>query len=198
LVFVVSLLRSHLRKPWAWAAGLLAAGWLFGLVSFVAADGHFASSMPRRRPDPDGLHNLVLWELGPTVRASSFFGDWLNHHHPFFLVDGRMHPDVVEKWASAERDPRPWLEILWREERTLERVVIRHAGSVESEAFTARRYRVTCLKAAGHGPALDIEDNEAPVATHDLACPQARGVRIDFHRNGGDIVRVFEVEAWGR
>jgi len=187
-----------MRRPWVWAAGLLGAGWLFGLVSFVAADGHFEGTLPRRRADPPESHNLALWDLGPTVRASSYFGDWLNHHHPFFMVDGREHPDLVEKWASGERDPRPWAEILWRDEHTLERVVIHHAGSVENQGLTVREYRVTCLTATGRGPAVDVDANAAPVATHDLSCQAARGIRIDLRRNGNDIVRLFEVEAWGR
>jgi hypothetical protein len=194
----VSSFRSHLRKPWAWAAGLLAAGWLFGLSSFVAADGHFEGTLPRQRAEPEGLHNLALWDLGPTVRASSYFADWLNHHHPFFMVDGREHPDMVEKWASGERDKHPWVEILWREEHALARVVIHHAGSIEDAALTLRRYSVTCLTAAGRGPRVDIDANQEPVATHELVCPRARGIRIDCTRNGDDIVRFYEVEAWGR
>ena len=172
--------------------------WLFGLVSFVAADGHFEATLPRQRTEPADIHNLALWDLGPTVRASSYFGDWLSHHHPLFLVDGRMRPDLVEKWASAERDHHPWVEILWREEHDLERVVIRHAGWLETPVFTIRRYSIRCLTASGQGGRLDVESNEAAVATHALGCPRARGVRIDFERNGDDIVRIFEVETWGQ
>jgi len=190
--------RLHLRDPKVWACCLLVAAWLFGLVSFVAADGHFEATLPRQRKEPRGLHNLALWHLGPTVRASSYFADWTSHHHPLFLVDGREHPDLVEKWASAETDRRPWLEIRWREEHDLERVVIQHAGMLENSGFTVRRYGVRCLLASGPGPRLDVEANEAPIATHELVCPRARGIRIDFVRNGNDLVRIYEVEAWGR
>ncbi len=190
--------KTHLRKLGAFALGLLAAAWLFGLVSFVAADGHFEATLPRLRPPPPGRQNLALWEWGPTVRASSYFGDWLGHHHPLFLVDGRAHPDLVEKWASAQSDRHPWIEILWREPHDLERVVLQHAGSRESPSLTARRYTVACLTASGKGPRVDVDDNQAEVATHELVCRQARGVRITFERNGGDIVRLYEVETWGQ
>lgn len=191
-------LRSYLHKPRTWALALLAGAWLFGLWSFVAADGHFEASLPRQRAEPTDEHNLALWALGPTVRASSYFADWLSQHHPLFLVDGLASPDLVEKWASGERDAKPWVEILWRKPHDLERVVIRHAGWLEPPAFTARRYTIRCLDAFGHGPSLDIDGNEEAVATHALRCAEARGIRIDFQRDGRNLVRVFEVEAWGR
>ena len=111
--------------------------WLCGLVSFVAADGHIEIVLPRRRTPPAGLHNLALWDLGPTIRASSYYGDWQSQHHPAFLVDGQWPSDNVQKWASADRDRHPWVEILWRENHNLERVVIRHAGVVEAAGLTA-------------------------------------------------------------
>jgi hypothetical protein len=191
-------LRAYLRKPKTWAFGLLAGAWLLGLGAFVAADGHFEATLPRQRAEPTHEHNLARWDLGPTVRASSYFADWSAHHHPLFLVDGFASPDLVEKWASGERDARPWVEILWREPHDLERVVIRHAGWLEDPASTARRYTLRCLGAFGRGPSLDIDGNQEAVATHVLRCAEARGIRIDFQRNGDDIVRVFEVEAWGR
>jgi len=189
---------SHRRRPWAWAIALLAAAWCFGLVAFVLADGHFEATLPRQRTPPSGTHNLSRWDMGPTVRASSYFGDFLSHHHPLYLVDDREQPDLVEKWASAQRDRHPWIELLWREPHDLERVVLRHAGALESSSFTARRYSIQCLTATGRGPRVDIESNTEPVATHALVCRQARGIRIELERNGDDIVRLYEVETWGR
>jgi len=178
--------------------GLVAAGWLLGLLAFVRADGHFQASLPRRRGPLPGTHNLALWDQGPTVRASSYFADWQSPHHPLFLVDGREHPDLVEKWASAEQDRHPWVEILWREPHDLERVVLRHAGSFEAAGMTARTYHLQCLPDTGSGPKVDVYSNDAAVAEHPLACARARGVRIRFDRDGGDIVRLFEVETWGQ
>jgi hypothetical protein len=192
------LLRPYLRKPKTWALGLLAGAWLIGLWSFIAADGHCEATLPQRRADPPYQHNLALWDLGPTVRASSYFADWSSQHHPLFLVDGRTSPGLAEKWASGERDAKPWVEILWRKPHALERVVIRHAGWLEQAALTARRYTIRCLGAFGRGPSLDIEGNQEAVATHALRCAEALGIRIEFQRNGIDLVRVFEVEAWGR
>jgi hypothetical protein len=196
--------QPHERRPRRfkiWMLGLVLLGglWLRGLVSFVAADGHFELTLPRLRNPPAGLHNLSLWDLGPTIRASSFYGDWGSHHHPAFLVDGRVHPDQVEKWASAEHDRHPWVEISWREKHDLERVVIRHAGSVEATDLTAHRYTLHCLDDGGQAPSLEVTSNEDSVATHQLVCTQVRGIRIDFvPKDSKDIIRIYEVETWGR
>jgi F5/8 type C domain. len=190
--------RPRRIKLWMLGVALFGGLWLWGLVSFVAADGHIEVVLPRQRTPPAERHNFSLWDLGPTIRASSYYGDWLGHHHPAFLVDGRASPDLVEKWASAERDRQPWVEITWRESHNLERVVVRHAGSLEASGLTIHRYTIHCLTVGGRGPSLDVKSNEAAVASHDLACTQARGIRIDFEPNDGkDIVRVFEVETWG-
>jgi hypothetical protein len=189
------------RRIKVWMLGLAALGglWLFGLVSFVAADGHFEVVLPRTRTPPAEFHNLSLWDLGPTIRASSFYGEFSALHHPAFLVDGRATPDRLEKWASAERDRHPWVEITWRETHDLERVVIRHGGSVESEAMTAHHYTLRCLTSSGQGPSLEVSSNLDAIASHNLVCPQARGIRIEFVPNDSkDIIRVYEVETWGR
>ena len=189
------------RRIKLWMLGLAAACglWLCGLVSFVAADGHIEIVLPRRRTPPAGLHNLALWDLGPTIRASSYYGDWQSQHHPAFLVDGQWPSDNVQKWASADRDRHPWVEILWREHHDLERVVIRHAGVVEAAGLTANHYTLRCLSANGQGPSLEVASNQDAVATHDLACAQARGVRIEFvPKDSKDIIRIYEVETWGR
>jgi hypothetical protein len=191
--------RPRRIKPWMLVLAVVCGLWLFGLGSFVAADGHIEVVLPRRRNPPADLHNLSLWDLGPTVRASSYFGDWQSQHHPAFLVDGQWPSDVVQKWASAERDRHPWIELLWREPHDLERVVIRHAGVVESEGLTANHYTLRCLTARGQGPVLEVLSNKDAVATHVLACAQARGVRIEFEpKDAKDIIRIFEVETWGR
>lgn len=180
------------------AAGLVAGGWLIGLVLLVRADGHFEATLPRRQAPLAATHNLSLWDQGPTLRASSYFGDWMSHHHPFFLVDGRPHPELGEKWASAERDRAPWIEILWREPHDLERVVLRHAGTVEAAELTAQTYHITCLLDGADGPKVHVYSNDAAVAEHPLACNGARGVRVRFDRGGGHIIRLFELETWGR
>lgn len=142
--------------------------------------------------------NLAAWDLGPTVRASSYFRDWAAQHHPAFLVDGRARPEPIEKWASGPRDRHPWVEIEWREPHDLARVVLTHAGRFEPAAYTVRRYGVTCLRPGG-GPSIAVRDNVQPVATHELDCPGARGVRLDFQPNDErDVVRLYEIEAWGR
>jgi len=191
--------RPRRVKPAVFGLAVVGALWLWGLGSFVTASGNFEVTLPRRRPSPDRLHNFSLWDLGPTVRASSFYGDYGSLHHPAFMVDGLATPDKVQKWASAERDRHPWVELLWREKHDLERVVIHHAGAVEDKGLTANRYTLWCLTDQGHGPSLEVVSNQEPVASHDLACAQARGLRIEFvPKDSHDIIRVFEVETWGR
>jgi hypothetical protein len=176
----------------------LAGVWLCGLVLFLASPGNFEMTLPRQRQLTPELQNLSRWDLGPTVRASSYYADWINHHHPAFLVDDKGAPDLVEKWASAQRDEHPWIELLWRETHSLDRVEIRHAGVAEGADLNARRYRIVCLRSSGLGPALEVDANSESIARHELHCDDARGVRIEFERHGTEIVRVYEVETWGR
>jgi hypothetical protein len=172
--------------------------WLFGAVLFLRADGTVDYTLPRRELPPVGQQNLASYRYGPRLRASSYFRDAQSHHHPMFLVDERGTPSLIEKWASAQRDRKPWLSISWREARTLERVRIQHAGLFESADLSARRYRLRCLSKEGVSGELLVEHNRANVAEHRLACSQVFGLRIDFlQKRAEEIVRVFEVEAWG-
>jgi hypothetical protein len=181
---------------------LLALGvfWLFGAVLFLRADGSVDYTLPRREAPPEGAHNLASYRYGPRIRASSYFRDAEAHHHPMFLVDGRSAPSLVEKWASSERDQRPWFSISWREPHTLTRVRIEHAGLHEAELLSARKYRLRCLTKDGIGGELVVQGNQATISEHPLICAGALALRIDFPRRrpGSQIVRVFEVEAWGR
>jgi hypothetical protein len=174
--------------------------WLFGAVLFLRADGSIDYTLPRREASPRGEHNLASYRYGPRLRASSYFrDDGPAHHHPMFLVDERREPSLFEKWASAWRDRRPWLSISWREPHDLTRVRIQHAGSREAASDTTPNYRLRCLTQDGTSGELLVEGNRAPVAEHPLVCTGALGLRIDFPRpRRGQIVRLFEVEAWGR
>ena len=191
--------RPRRIKPWVLGLAVVCGLWLWGLLSFVSASGAFEVTLPRRRAPPKQRHDVSLWEFGPTLRASSYYGDYGSLHHPAFLVDGRVKPDRVEKWASAERDRHPWVELLWREKHHLEQVVIHHAGSVEDRGMTADHYILRCLTDDGQGPSLEVRSNEQAVASHNLDCKRARGLHIDFvPKNSHDIIRIFEVETWGR
>ena len=181
------------------ASGVGLALWLAGLVLFVGRDGSIEVVLPRTRVPPTAEHNVAAWELGPTIRASSYFNEAYTQHHPLFLVDGRVSPSRHEKWASRQEDRHPWAEIRWREPRVLSKVVIEHAGGVEDASDTVRRYRIVCLQESGKGPSVVEEGNRASRAVHALACQQSRGIRIELEPNSADaIVRIYEVEAWGR
>lgn len=178
--------------------GSLLLAWLVGASLFLQADGSLTWTMPRTREPPLGEHNLAHYAFGPTLRASSFVRDAMRHYHPAFLVDGRRGPSVVEKWASLPSDLSPWLELRWREPRSLARVVITHGAS--HGGARKKRYRLRCLRDEQPAPSLEAREFPSQVASHTLSCERARGLRIDWLRepDDDDLVRVYEVEAWGR
>jgi hypothetical protein len=180
-------------------AGVVAALWSLGFVLFLSATSVVTIELPVLAPHPAEEHDVAAARFGPTVRVSSYLADVYNQHHPAFLVDERASPTRVEKWASDENDPHPWVEIRWRGLHDITRVVIEHAGSVEDPGLTNHTYSLTCLEAGGRGRTLAVTGNTDPVTTHALACPSAIGLRADFTPDGPDgIVRVFEIAAWGR
>ena len=180
-------------------AGVLGLAWGTGFVLFLCSKAVAVAAFPALEAHRTGEHNLVAYRLGSTVRASSYHRDPYSTHHPGYLVDGRADPTLVEKWASENDDTHPWVELLWSGERQVRRVVIRHAGSVEASDLTVHEYSLTCLQAEGAPPPLAVTDNQAPLATHMLACSGARGVRVSFVPNRPrDMVRIFEIEVWGQ
>jgi hypothetical protein len=193
------------RKAVAALFVMVAGGWLFGLVRYLRADGSVSVTLPRQAPPPADEHNVASWRWGPTVRVSSYHHDPFAQHHPAFLVDERVGPSTLEKWASLPEDAHPFVEIVWREPRTISRVVLRHAGEYESDAETLAAYRLTCLHDGGggrdllRGTTLSVVGNRARVAIHPLACANARGLRLDATPGRpGTMVRLYEIEAWGR
>ncbi len=202
--------RPPLRDLRQFALAVPAACWLLGAILFLRADGSMTWRLPRlveargsaREQNSDGPtseRNLASFRFGPTVRASSYYRDVYAQHHPAFALDERAFPSLLEKWSSGLRDERPWLEVLWHQPHALRRVVIRHAGSVEANELTIRRYRLRCISQGSERIELEVRDNRAVVAEHALPCAQATGVRIDWQPNRRDgLVRVYELEAWGR
>jgi hypothetical protein len=201
-----------ISRPWSpttkiifTLVALFAAAWLFGLVHFLRAPGVVAVTLPVQAEEPAEEHNLASWRWGPTVRVSSYHQDPFAQHHPAFLVDERVGPSLLEKWATTPEDAHPWAEILWRAPHAVTRVVLRHAGEYESDGFTMQKYTVTCLLDAGpgrdlaRGPQFVVNDNEAKIAVHPLACAGARGLRLDTQpRAPNTPVRLYEIEVWGQ
>jgi len=173
--------------------------WGTGLVLFLRSSRIASVTLPSFAPHPTDEHNLAAAIYGPTIRVSSYYRDFPSQHHPAFLVDGRDRPTTVEKWASDNGDAAPWVEIKWRGSHNVSRVVIRHGGSVESDDMTSRSYRITCMQTSGQSSTLKVEDNTAKRAEHNLGCPAALGVRVDFLPNSKNaLTRIYEIEAWGR
>jgi len=177
---------------------LLVGVWAAGLVVFLQHKSQLSFKFPVLEAHPAMLHNLALYRYGTAVRVSSFDLWSDSQHHPGFLVDGLKNETVDQKWATLSSDPLPWVELRWNQPATLERILIRHAGANEAQAYTARDYLMTCLASNGNGAKFKVSGNELPVTSHDLKCVGAEGVRLKFWPNRkGDVVRVFEVQAWG-
>lgn len=184
----------------SWPALVVFGVFLLGMYRFAAAEGTVAWSVPRSARPPHEEHNLALFRWGPQVVASSYHRDPHMQHHPGFLVDGRVNPGLAEKWVSHPRDRAPWTEVRWSEARTIARVVIWHAGVLESAAMTGKNYLIRCLRDSGSSPSLKITGNVDPIATHTLACERAHGIRVEWSLDGlqDGLARVYEVEVWGR
>ncbi|MFM2418935.1 MAG: hypothetical protein RL385_3658 [Pseudomonadota bacterium] len=169
-----------------------------GAVQFLRAESVLTFPLPRTVAPPRRRHNLALHSYGPTVVASSYDRHMSGGHHPGFVVDGQNAPRPIEKWASGFFDRKPWLEVRWREARTLEHVVLFHAGSRSSKEPTSRNYTLQCLTESGPRGILRIEGNIFDIASHTLHCPNARGLRIAWERPEWEgPIRLYEVEAWG-
>jgi hypothetical protein len=172
-----------------------------GLLALALADGSIEVSLPARAPLTlgDQVQNVAAAQFGPTLRASSAFASDLLQHHPAFVVDGRRRPTDLEKWASRAEDRAPWIEVLFPRPVHLQRVVLTHGGAVEAAEYTADTFRLRCIRADGK-PAewLSVTGNRRPKTTHTLDCEQARGVRLELTPRADDIVRLYEIEAFGQ
>ena len=194
-------MKNRLRLAIGAGLGLLGLAWLVGLVLFVRAGTHtpITVTFPARQAHPAEEHDLVAYSYGPWIRASSYWRNPFNHHHPAYLVDRRTSPDRLEKWATDPKtDSAPWVELGWQGEHEVRRVRIQHAGLVEREGLTSRSYTLTCL-ASGPRARVAVTGNTSAIATHELHCPSARGIRLDISPGReDDMVRVYEVEVWGQ
>ncbi len=178
--------------------GAVALGAVFAaaLVAFVAARPSVEARFPARRPHPPDLHDLASFEYGPVVIASSY--EAAGHHHPAFLVDRRPRPTLLEKWASDPSDRRPWVEVRWGEPHDLVELVIVQGAAHESARYLTRRVLLTCLGPDGRFGTRRLDDATA-VTRAALPCPGATGVRLELDLDpGSDLVRIYEIEAWGR
>jgi hypothetical protein len=165
------------------------------LVAFVAARSNVEVRFPARRPHPPGLHDLASMEYGTVVTASSC--EPTGHHHPAFLVDRRPRPTLLEKWASDPADRHPWVEIRWGEPHDVTEVVVVQGAALENARYLTRFF-LRCLGDASGSTARWVNDVR-PVGREVMPCPRARGIRLDFLLDAqSDIVRIYEIEAWGR
>jgi hypothetical protein len=165
------------------------------LAKFVAARPTVEARFPVRRPHPPGLHDLASMEYGPVVTASSC--EPAGHHHPAFLVDRRPRPTLLEKWASDPADRHPWVEIRWGEPHDVAEVVVVQGAAFENARYLTR-FLLSCLGDAPRSTARWVND-VTPAGREVMPCPGATGIRLEFFLDAqSDIVRVYEIEAWGR
>jgi hypothetical protein len=190
------------RLTWTTAlAATLLAVFAAALYCFVRAEGVVDLALPRTQAlEPKGVHNLVALQLGPSVRASSYWSRLQAQHHPAYLVDGVRAPTLAEKWASTPTDRAPWIELVFSHPAQLTRVDITHAGFVEEPKYTARNYSIRCLTAGHDGRKIAIRNNLASKRSHPLACDRALGIRLELDPTDlpEHVVRVYEVEAFGQ
>jgi hypothetical protein len=172
--------------------------WGFGAVGFLSAEGALQLTLPRRATLPPGEHNLVSYQFGPTIRASSYFRDPGSHHHPMFLVDGLQKPSRIEKWAAARRDRAPWVALSWAGLRTISRVVVHHASAHERAAMPLRDYTLSCLSDSAEPSHLTVQNNRDALAVHALRCARARGLRLSCQLRDEEMVHIYEIEVWGQ
>lgn len=192
------MIRSLSMRSMLLAGFVTASCFFLGLYRFVWRAEGVNVTVAASRPHPLAFHNLASWQYGPSLRVSSYYKDPLSNHHPIFLVDGHVAPSLQEKWASDEHDLAPWVEIIWHEPRSLERVAIRHAGDIESKQLSLRSYQLECLTRNSHAARLSVSEASPAVAIHDFKCSDATGVRLTAISAKGAIVRLYELEAWGR
>lgn len=165
------------------------------LFVFVTARPNVDIRFPARRPHPPELHDLASVEYGPVVTASSY--EPTGHHHPAFLVDRRRHPTLLEKWASDPADRHPWVEIRWGEPHEVAEVVVVQGAAFEDARYLTR-FLLSCLGGEAGSMARWVNDVR-PVGREAMPCPGATGIRLEFVLDAqSDLVRIYEIEAWGR
>lgn len=180
------------------AGFLLLIVWLAGLAKFILSGKAIAFVMPFQSEHPLGIHNLGLYRYGPEIRASSYYADIDNQHHPAFLVDGLSQPSVLEKWSSSPQDAHPWVEIRWNKPALLKHVKIHHPGATENLRFTSRLHSLSCIFTGETMETRAIKNQQLSVAEHQIGCDHAIGVKLLIDPPPNEkIVRVYELEAWG-
>jgi hypothetical protein len=195
----------------AWVAfGLLAASWGYGLTLLIRTKGSLVQHVREFQGHPIDTHNLASFRYGPTLSASSYLNDFGQQHHPLFLVDEVAKPSIAEKWASAPRDRSPWVEIRWHEPATLERVRLLHPGPIEGKDTNAKMFTIRCIQSNSRrgknsnqlqsNVSITVYNNaQDDVTENRLHCQNSIGIRIEMKPNRStDVVRLFEVEAWGQ
>ena len=171
----------------------LAAVLTAGLVKFALAKPPIEVRFPRAARESAARRNLAHFTEGPTVRASSVL--WAARHHPGYLVDGWQHPVLLAKWVSAPGDAAPWAEVQFDRAREVDEVALELASAHE-RLPPEPRYRIECFAGATLVASLPVEANSAARPRHALRCPATDRVRVTFAP--ADMVRLYELEAWGK
>lgn len=183
------------RRARALVGACLLAPFLYGAAGVLSADGSVTFTLPRVATPPSGTHNLVSYRYGPTLRASSFHRHPSSYRSPILLLDGEgIHGSP---WASSGRDRAPWVEIEWREPRSVSAVRIDRGGSARGGAAELPGFELRCLPPGSPQSSVRVGPGSLREA-HPLTCKQARGLRIDWHLGAKDRAWAYEIEVWGR
>lgn len=145
------------------------------------------------------LVDLASPAAGATLRVSSY--DLFRSHHPLYAVDGEEHPLEVEKWATLTDDRQPFLEVHFAGPAQLERVALDLAGVREPVEYSMSDFTVTCLRDGEPVGERAVHDNHEVRVELELDCQATDTVRVDFtvfDEGPLQVVRLYELEAWGR
>lgn len=189
-------MQRPIRKVLMVAAAVAGTIWVAGLVVFITASPSIETKLPVIAPRPEGMHNLVARQFGPTIRASTNRFQWL--HHPAFVVDGRQGPSRVESWMPEPDDRGPWLEIAWDRPRQVASVTVDYASAGDPPK-TSHAYVLRCLPEGQ--PHLEVSGMQNARATHELSCPAATAIRLEARAGGGRNpaeVRLYELQVMGQ
>ncbi len=180
--------------------------WRFFFIALpFAVGGVLIAASPQPRPtftcharlEAAALDHVARCDRGTHVRVSS--ADYVLGHHPLFLIDGRVGAKR-EKWVSLAEDRRPWAELSWGTPRRLSRIVLHHAGVLESASLNTRDFSIRARAAGGWSTVATVRGNRQAVTQHDFAPIAVTAVRLDVERGtdeGDARARIYEIEAFG-
>ena len=122
---------------------------------------------------------------------------------PENAVDGAASNIYTDKWCV--RSGRPTLTIqlpVYDFGFTLNRIVVRHAGGLESSSYNTRAYKLHVKTNPFCAPTTvaSVTNNTSNITSHDISVTNVSQVLLEIvtpTQTLDPATRIFEVEAWG-